>query len=136
MFVVVVAVDLTPCQVPRARRPFVMGIVRETPMRLDLTCPGMSYDAAKEDFSMSDGMIQLYCEDCTVLIPTIIPFHGMAEHTISIPFRRYNFVECCFHVCSNVGVRIFVNGEACRSMLDKDIAHPDGKFLNIRSSSL
>jgi hypothetical protein len=42
-----VIVELTPCQVPRARRPFVMGMFRDTPMRLDFTCPGISDGAAK-----------------------------------------------------------------------------------------
>lgn len=64
----------------------------------------------------------------------IVTFQSMSEGPITIPLSRNKFVQCDFHITSYVWVGIFINGQGCRCVLDKKIAHANLNLLQVGSS--
>ena len=50
-----------PCQVPKARRPLVMGTVSEQPNMLDFTCAGMSSSPVSSHQMSSSPLVTRFC---------------------------------------------------------------------------
>ena len=149
----------TPCHVPRARRPFRMGILRLGPIKEVynvVNCWRRKNVRGKElKNNIRTDPFTVGC--CTLISPwhdqamisfgayttkmvrmkntplewgnnshewllthhIIIPLHGMAKGSISIPFGRHYFIECHFQVSSNIRVSIFVHSQTGRSVLNK-----------------
>ena len=71
------------------------------------------------------------------LLPFLLTaFHRVSESPVSVPTCWNYFVESSFHISPNIRIRVLVNCERSRGVLDKQIAEPNIDLRQVLSNSL
>lgn len=87
----------------------------------------------QRQLSLLNRNVQRHAHQTTLYMSrhVIIAFHRVTKRPIAIPRGGDNFVERRLHIGADVGIRIFIDGQRCRSVLDKQIAEAYLDFGNV-----